>query len=43
MTERYLAIGVAIALFLWLAVTFSGVDVRWFGIAVDGGLLRPGR
>jgi hypothetical protein len=41
MRQKYLAIALAIGLFLWAAVSLSGLDVQWLGIAIDGGLLKP--
>jgi hypothetical protein len=47
MREKYLAVALATGLFLWAALSLSGLDVQWLGIAleiaIDGGLLKPQR
>jgi hypothetical protein len=43
MNERYWAVIIAIALALWVLISVFDLDVRWLGIAIDGGLLRPER
>jgi len=41
--QRYVAITLAAALLLWAAVSLSGLDRQWLGVAIDGGLLKPHR
>jgi hypothetical protein len=44
MYERYVGIAISISIVLWIALSLSGLDVQWLGIAIDGGLLkRDGR
>ena len=43
MSEKYPAIALAVDLLLWLALSMSGLDLQWFGVAIDGGRLKPYR
>jgi hypothetical protein len=43
MYEKYLAVALAIGLFLWVGLALSGLDLQWLGIAIDGGLLKTPR
>ncbi len=40
MSEKHLAVAVAVGVLLWLVLSMSGLDVQWFGIAIDGGLMK---